>query len=90
MTCPGASARGAEGCRHQALLYSSDEELLSVLAAFVGDGLEQNEPALVVAPAGSVALLADALGARRREVVFVDAADWLKSPSYALTSYRRF
>ena len=35
-------------------------------------------------------MLADALGARRREVVFVDAADWLRSPSYALTSYRRF
>jgi anti-sigma regulatory factor (Ser/Thr protein kinase) len=53
----------ADRHRHEALLYSSDEEMLDVLVPFLTDGFEAGEPALVALSDRHTALIRAALPA---------------------------
>ncbi|MCX5366005.1 sensor histidine kinase [Streptomyces sp. NBC_00124] len=75
---------------HQALRYGSDAEFLAVTADFVTEGLDVGDAVLAVVSPHNITLLAEALGARSREVEFVDAHDWYDYPSRTLGRYHAY
>jgi AcrR family transcriptional regulator len=87
-TCAVGSAT-LQGFVHEALVYSSDEELLSRVVPFVGRALQEGEPALVVLPAEKNARVQAALGAAAGDVAFTDAAVFYGRPATTIAAYRR-
>jgi CheY-like chemotaxis protein len=78
------------GCRHEALLYSTTEELLAGTVPFVRRGLAAGEPVLAVLREAAWAPLREALGADARRVEFVDAVEWHRSPQDTVGAYLRY
>jgi hypothetical protein len=68
------------GCRHEALVYSTAEELLAGTLPFVQRGLARGEAVLAVMGEGASALLREALEDDASRVTFVDAVEWYRSP----------
>jgi anti-sigma regulatory factor (Ser/Thr protein kinase) len=73
---------------HEALLYDSDEQLLSVAAPFVRAGAAAGEPVIVAYGARNAALLRRALPAGA-PVEFLDGAEWYARPAGAIRAYRQ-
>jgi CheY-like chemotaxis protein len=78
------------GCRHEALVYSSSDELVAASVPFLRQGLAAGEELLVVLREHSVTALRAALGDDATRVEFSDSVDWYRSPEYSLASYTRF
>jgi CheY-like chemotaxis protein len=78
------------GCRHEALVYSTAEELIAGTVPFVRRGLAAGEPVLAVLPEAASALLREALEGDARRVEFVDAVAWSQSPQRTLDASRRY
>jgi two-component system nitrate/nitrite response regulator NarL len=78
------------GCRHEALVYSSLEELAAATLPFISRGIELGEQLLVVLPPDGCALLREKLGAHADQIDFADAPDWYQSPEHALEQYTRY
>jgi anti-sigma regulatory factor (Ser/Thr protein kinase) len=76
----------ADGHRHEALLYSSDEELLGVLVPFLTDGFDAGEPTLVALGDRHTALLRSALPAGLPLEVLPD--DVYARPAKVIRAYR--
>jgi anti-sigma regulatory factor (Ser/Thr protein kinase) len=77
---------------HEALLYSTPEELVAVAAPFLRNALEHDEVALVVTSALSLAALRDALSALAEDIDWRDTAVWHPKPAdriRALDAYIR-
>ena len=74
---------------HEALVYSSDEELLARVVPFVGHALRDGEPALVVLPSEKITRVQAALGADAGRVQFADAAQFYGRPATTIAAYRR-
>jgi hypothetical protein len=64
------------GCRHEALIYYTPDELVAGAVPFVRNGLAADEPVLVVARQAAWAYLREALGEEAALVEFSDAAAW--------------
>ena len=79
----------SEGLAHEALIYSTDEELLSALVPFVREGITLGKPVVVVLPDPKASLLREALEEDARLVSFVDATALYRSPAHAIAEYRR-
>jgi CheY-like chemotaxis protein len=75
------------GCRHEALVYSSTDELVAGALPFMRNGLAQGEHVLVVLREAGRAALREALGEDADEVELADSVDWYRSPEHA---YRRY
>jgi hypothetical protein len=69
-----------DGCRHEALVYSTAEELIAGTVSFVRRGLARGEPVLAVLGAQASTLLREALDEDASRVTFVDAVEWYRSP----------
>jgi anti-sigma regulatory factor (Ser/Thr protein kinase) len=80
----------AGGFRHEALLYGGDDAFLDAVVPFVEDGLDRDEPVLVVIDARKVGLLRDALGPRGRGVLFADMAEVGHNPARIIPEWRSF
>lgn len=76
--------------RHAALLYAGDDEFLEGTVPFIREGLEAEEPVLVMVPGRKVELLRDALDADEREVSFADMTAVGANPGHILPEWRQF
>ena len=73
---------------HEALIYSSDEELLARIVPFLRDGLAAGEPAIAVLTPSNNALLREALGQDAQRVSFADATLRYRRPARAAAELR--
>jgi CheY-like chemotaxis protein len=78
------------GCRHEALVYSSADELAAGSLPFIRHGLARGEHVLVVLPEPDRLVLQEALGEDASRVEFADANEWYRSPEHALVGYTRY
>jgi hypothetical protein len=74
---------------HEALVYSSDEELLARVVPFIREGLRAGDPALVVVPPAKIALVQAALGPDASKVEFLDATSFYGRPATTVAAYRK-
>jgi anti-sigma regulatory factor (Ser/Thr protein kinase) len=82
------AAAGHEGYFHEAVYYSSDEELLAVLVPFLTGGSDAGEPTLVALGERNAALVRSALPARA-DVEYLTGGAVYARPTAAIRSYRR-
>ena len=75
---------------HEALVYSSDDEFVARLGPFLREGLEAEEPTIVVLTPLKAALLRDELGQDAVHVTFGDADVWYRRPAQTIADYRQF
>jgi two-component system, NarL family, nitrate/nitrite response regulator NarL len=78
------------GCRHEAFVYSSADELVAMSVPFLRGGLAAGEGLLVVLREHSAADLRVALGEDANRVEFRDSVDWYRSPEHSLAGYTRY
>ena len=78
------------GCRHEALVYSSTDELAAGALPFAQHGLASGEHLLVVMRERGRTLLQRALGEDSSRIEFANADRWYESPKHALESYTRY
>ena len=81
------AATGHDGYYHEALYYSSDEELLAVLVPFLTGGSDEGEPTLVALGDRNAALVRSALPARAKVQYLTGGAVYAR-PTAAIRSYR--
>jgi CheY-like chemotaxis protein len=82
--------RHGHGCRHEALVYSSADELVAASVPFLRQGLAAGEDLLVVLREHSAAPLRAALGDDVARVEFRDPVDWYRNPEYSVAGYTRY
>ncbi len=78
------------GCRHEALVHSSAEELAGGTLPFVRQGLSHGDRLLVVLEDEGRDVLRRALGNDAAQIEFADAVAWYQSPEHALQRYSRY
>ena len=78
------------GCRHEALIYSSTDELAAGTLAFMQQGLTHGDQLLVVLRETGRTVLEEALGGDAAQVEFADAVAWYQSPNEAFQRYSRY
>jgi anti-sigma regulatory factor (Ser/Thr protein kinase) len=81
------AAAGHTGYFHEAVYYSSDEELLAVLVPFLAGGCDAGEPTLVALGERNAALVRSALPARAN-VEYLTGGAMYARPTAAIRSYR--
>ena len=79
-----------DGFRHEALLYADEEEFLAGTSSFLRDGLEHDEPALVVLGAGKLDALRSELGGDADRILFADMAEVGANPARIIPAWRAF
>ena len=85
-----ADGNHGRGCRHEALLYSSPDELAVATLPFIRQGLARGEHLLVVLREAGRTVLHQALGGDADRIEFEDAIDWYQSPEHAFQGYTRY
>jgi anti-sigma regulatory factor (Ser/Thr protein kinase) len=78
------------GFRHEALLYNGTEEFVVTAARFIREGIERDEPILVVVSSEKIALLKDDLGRDARRVEFKDMDDVGSNPARIIPAWYDF
>src|SRR5438874_1308296 len=82
-------SNGHASLLHEALIYSSEEAFLARLVPFLRDGLDADQPTIVILTPKNVALLRDALGQDADQISFADASKHYRRPAYAIAEFRR-
>jgi two-component system nitrate/nitrite response regulator NarL len=78
------------GCRHEALVYSSPDELAAGAVPFMRHGLARGDHVFgVMRDAGRI-VLQQALGEDSAHIEFADANAWYRSPEHAFECYTRY
>jgi CheY-like chemotaxis protein len=85
-----ADRNHGHGCRHEALIYSSSDELTAGTLPFIRQGLAGGDQLLVVLREAGRTALRQALGEDAAQVEFADAVAWYQSPEHALHEYNRY
>jgi DNA-binding NarL/FixJ family response regulator len=85
-----ADRNHGHGCRHEALVYSSADELAAAAVPFLRQGLARSEDVLVVLREAGRTVLREALGRDAAQIEFADALAWYRSPEHAFQAYRRY
>jgi CheY-like chemotaxis protein len=85
-----ADRNHGHGCRHEALVYSSADELVAATVPFARRGLARGEDELVVLREAGRTVLREALDGDAARVEFADAVDWYRSPEHAFQGYSRY
>jgi anti-sigma regulatory factor (Ser/Thr protein kinase) len=75
---------------HQALLYAGDDEFVEATARFVRAGVDQGEPALVMAGHRKLDLLREELGAQAEGVSYADMEQVGANPARIIPAWRDF
>src|SRR5918911_95590 len=78
----------ADGFRHEALLYTGEDELVTATSSFVRAGVAAGEPALVVVGARKIDLLREALGDDADDVYFADMGKVGRNPARIIPAWR--
>jgi hypothetical protein len=79
-----------ENFRHDAAVYSSDEEFLAMAVPFVADGVDRGEPVLVTTTPANIDLLRDALGPRADAFDHAETAYFGRRPPERATEFFRY
>jgi anti-sigma regulatory factor (Ser/Thr protein kinase) len=80
----------AEPFRHEALLYSGEDDFVTEASTFIRAGVAADEPTLVVVSARKIDRLREALGADAAHVVFADMSDVGANPARIIPAWHRF
>lgn len=75
---------------HAALVYSSDDEFLSLATPYIQEGLHADEQVLVVTTGTNIELLRDRLDDHAAGVDFIDSSVWYSSPANTLFAYDQY
>ena len=75
---------------HEALFYAGDEEFVERCRALVEEGLDRDEPVLVMVGSRKLELLRDALGARAGQAHFADMEVVGRNPARIIPAWARF
>jgi CheY-like chemotaxis protein len=78
------------GCRHEALVYASADELAAGAVPFIRHGLACGDHLLVVMRDAGRIVLEQALGEDSARIEFADASAWYRSPEHAFAEYTRY
>lgn len=73
--------------QHQALVYDSLDEYVVRAAAFLREGLEHGDGAVVAHTRAGIAVMREALGADAEAVRFVDVGEAYTRPAHTLAAY---
>ncbi|TMK55605.1 MAG: response regulator [Actinobacteria bacterium] len=84
------SLLGGGKCLHEALVYSTVQEFLAATIPFIREGLEGEEPVLVVTKEANLSAIRETLGMDAGTVNFIDAVAWYRSPPQTLEAYDRY
>lgn len=76
--------------RHAALFYAGDDGYVDGLAPFIREGIEAEEPVLVMVPGRKTGLLREALGHDAAHVHFADMAEVGANPARIIPAWRDF
>ena len=79
-----------DGYRHEAFLWSGDDQFVTGTVAFVLDGLEGGQPVMVALTRPRAELLREALGSDARDVEFVDMEQLGANPSRIIPAWQVF
>jgi DNA-binding NarL/FixJ family response regulator len=85
-----ADRNHGHGCRHEALVYSSADDLAAGAAPFLRQGLARGEEVLVVLREAGRSVVEQALGGDADRIEFADAVTWYQSPEHAFQQYTRY
>jgi DNA-binding NarL/FixJ family response regulator len=85
-----ADRNHGHGCRHEALVYSSADELVAAAVPFLRQGLASGDDALVVLREAGRTVLREALNGDVAKIEFADALAWYRSPEHAFQGYSRY
>src|SRR5262245_24841335 len=77
----------ARGLRHNALVYSSQDEYLARALPFLRAGIEAGEGAIVAHTKSGLAMMRDALGPYAEDVTFFDVSAAYTRPARTLASF---
>jgi len=77
-------------CVHEALVYSTVEEFLAATVPFIREGLEEQEPLLVVTKEANLSALRETLDIDAGGVDLVDRAGMYRSPPESIEAYDRY
>jgi anti-sigma regulatory factor (Ser/Thr protein kinase) len=80
----------ASAFRHEALFYAGEDEFIAGTVPFIVDGLERDEPVLVVVNAPKIAALRHALNGAAHDVRFADMAEIGRNPARIIPAWREF
>jgi DNA-binding NarL/FixJ family response regulator len=80
----------SDRCVHEALVYATVEEFLAATVPFIREGLESEEPLLVVAKETNLNALQEALDTDAGRVDLVDSIEWYRNPQQTLEAYDRY
>ena len=75
---------------HEAVLYAGDDEFVERSRRFVEEGLEREEPVLVMVGSRKLELLRQGLGARAKDVHFTDMEVVGRNPARIIPAWSRF
>lgn len=75
---------------HEALLYDGDEAYLDATIPFIRDGLDAEEPVLVVVGSDKIELLRGALGTKVDAVSFVNMTELGRNPARIIPVWQEF
>src|SRR3954470_23678700 len=78
-----------EELRHNAFVYATEDEYLTVAVAFLLEGLELGEGAVVANTKPGIAAIREALGPRASQVTFVDVSEAYTRPAKTLAAYHQ-
>jgi anti-sigma regulatory factor (Ser/Thr protein kinase) len=87
---PVAGSRGRDPFRHEALLYAGADDFVQRTGAFIQEGLDLDEPVLVVVARDKIDLLHTALGRDARRVAFADMAHIGHNPARIIPAWYDF
>lgn len=87
---PPIALRAHDGFHHEALLYEGARGFLDATMPFIRDGLEADEPTLVVVDAAKIGMLRESLGADAASVQFADMAAVGANPARIIPAWRGF
>lgn len=84
------SAQPGEGYRHEAFLWSGEDEFLSGTVPFVEEAVDQGQPILVALIRPRLEWVRRELGGTPEGVVFVDMAELGRNPARIIPAWRAF
>jgi anti-sigma regulatory factor (Ser/Thr protein kinase) len=78
-----------DALRHNAFVYATEDDYLSVAVAFLLEGLELGQGAVVANTRPGIVAMRSALGSQASDVTFVDVSEAYTRPAKTLAAYHR-
>jgi anti-sigma regulatory factor (Ser/Thr protein kinase) len=86
----GAAVSSSTAFHHEAVFYAGDRQFVERSIAFIDEGLERDEPVLVMVGRRKLEFLREALGTRADDVHFADMELVGRNPARIIPAWSRF